>query len=74
MTLEDAAIKVNISKKSLDDYLSQIRLGRQNGFDFNENKNEKVGKLRIFNKEIKRKQERLKIIKETKQEIYLDDD
>jgi hypothetical protein len=38
MSLEDAANKVGVSKKSLDDYLSQIRLGRYNGFDFNKNK------------------------------------
>lgn len=44
---------VGVSKKSLDDYLSQIRLGRFNGFDFNKNKDEKVGKLRCFNKEFK---------------------
>lgn len=42
---------MGVSKKSLDDYLSQIRQGRQNGFDFNANKDEKVGKLRNFNKE-----------------------
>lgn len=28
MSLEAAATKVDVSKKSLDDYLSQIRLGR----------------------------------------------
>lgn len=54
MSLEDAAAKVGVSKKSLDDYLSQIRLGRFNGFDFNKNKDEKVGRLRYFNKEIKK--------------------
>jgi hypothetical protein len=55
MSLEDAATMVGVSKKSLDDYLSQIRLGRYNGFDFNKNKDEKVGKLRYFNKELKNK-------------------
>lgn len=58
MSLEDAATNVGVSKKSLDDYLSQIRLGRYNGFDFNRNKDEKVGKLRYFNKEIKIRQDR----------------
>ena len=57
MSLEDAANKVGVSKKSLDDYLSQIRLGRYNGFDYNKNKDQKVGKLRLFNKDIKKKQE-----------------
>lgn len=55
MSLEDSAMKVGVSKKSLDDYLSQIRLGRINGFDFNKNKDEKVGKLRAFNKEVLKK-------------------
>lgn len=53
MSLEEAAEIVGVSKKSLDDYLSQIREGRKNGFDFNEHKNDKVGKLRFFNKEVK---------------------
>jgi hypothetical protein len=47
-TLEEAAQKVGISKKSLDDYLLQIRYGRKFGFNFNEHKNEKVGVLRAF--------------------------
>lgn len=48
LSLEDAATQVGVSKKSLDDYLSQIRLGRQYGFDFNKNKQLKVGELRTF--------------------------
>lgn len=51
MSLEDAAEKVGVSKKSLDDYLSQLRQGRGLGFDFNENKDQKVGFLRQFVKE-----------------------
>lgn len=35
LSLEDAALKVGISKKSLDDYLLQIRFGRRYGFNFN---------------------------------------
>ena len=46
--LEEAAKEINVSKKSLDDYLLQIRLGRKYGFNFDENKNEKIGKLIIF--------------------------
>ena len=34
-SLEDAAQVVGISKKSLDDYLSQLRKGRKYGYDFN---------------------------------------
>ena len=39
---------VGISKKSLDDYLLQLRLGRKYGFNFNQNKTKKVGVLRAF--------------------------
>ncbi len=48
MTLEEAAEKVGISKKSLDDYLNQLKFGKTNGFNYNDNKNSKVGILRIF--------------------------
>ena len=53
LSLEDAAKKVQISKKSLDDYLLQIRLGRKFGFNFNEHYNDKVGVLRAFVKKNK---------------------
>ena len=48
MTLQDAAEKVDISKKSLDEYLNQIRFGKILGFDFNKHRNDKVGVLRGF--------------------------
>jgi len=51
MSLEEAAEKVGVSKKSLDDYLSQLRQGRALGFDFNHHKEQKVGYLRQFVKE-----------------------
>ena len=44
--LEEGAKMVNISKKTLDDYLSQIKKGKKHGFNFNEHKNEKIGVLR----------------------------
>ena len=47
-SLEDAAREVKISKKSLDDYLFQIRFGHRYGFNFNEHYNDKVGVLRDF--------------------------
>lgn len=47
-SLEDAANIIGISKKSLDDYLLQLRLGRKFGFDFNENRHAKVGVLRTY--------------------------
>ena len=37
LNLEEAAQKVNISKKSLDDYLLQLRFGKKFGFNFDEN-------------------------------------
>lgn len=47
-SLDQAAKIIDISKKSLDDYLLQLRLGRKYGFDFNKYQNEKVGMLRVF--------------------------
>ena len=52
-SLEDAATKVGVSKKSLDDYLLQLRFGKKFGFDFEANKDFKVGKLRLFVKQEK---------------------
>ena len=54
-SLVDAAKKVGVSKKSLDDYLLQLRYVKKFGFDFNENKESKIGVLRAFVK--KKKQE-----------------
>lgn len=53
LTLEEAADRVGIAKKSLDDYLIQLRIGKMNGFNFNEHKNDKVGVLRAFVKKQK---------------------
>lgn len=53
LTLEESAIKVDISKKSLDDYLLQLRFGRKYGFNFEEHKNDKVGLLRAYVKKFK---------------------
>ena len=52
-SLEDAASKVNVSKKSLDAYLLQLRFGKKYGFNFQEHKNDKVGVLRTFVKQKK---------------------
>ena len=54
-SLEDAANKVGVSKKSLDDYLLQLRFGKKFGFDFEANKDQKVGILRLFVKNEKAK-------------------
>jgi hypothetical protein len=47
-SLEDAAKLVGISKKSLDDYLLQLRFGRMYGFDFLKNQSQNIGVLRKF--------------------------
>ena len=47
-SLEDAAKKVDVSKKSLDDYLLQLRFGKKFGFDFEKHRDSKVGVLRSF--------------------------
>lgn len=52
-SLDDAAKKVGVSKKSLDDYLLQIRLGKRYGFDFEKHKHDRVGVLRKFVKKCK---------------------
>jgi len=55
MSLEESAQRVGISKKSLDDYLLQIRFGKKYGFNFNDHYNERVGVLRAFVKKYKNK-------------------
>ncbi len=55
MNLLDAAKMVGVSKKSLDDYYCQLRLGELYGFDFASNIHEGMGVLRTFVKENKEK-------------------
>ena len=57
LTLEEAANKVGVSKKSLDDYLLQLRFGIKFKFDFKTNSHEKVGVLRNF---VKKEKDKLK--------------
>jgi hypothetical protein len=52
-SLEEAAQAVGMSKKSLDDYMLQIRCARKFHFNFNEHKDDKIGILRAFNKKYK---------------------
>ena len=52
-TLEQAASKVGHSKKSLDDYLLQIRFGKKYNFDFKKHNKDKVGVLRAFVRKMK---------------------
>ena len=48
LSLKESAEKIGINKKTLDDYLIQIRIGKKFGFDFNKHQNEKIGILRNF--------------------------
>jgi len=54
LSLEDAAKRVGVAKKSLDDYLLQIRSAKKMGFNFQEHYNERVGVLRSFVKKTKK--------------------
>ena len=49
LNLEEASNKVGIKRKTLDDYLKQIRKGREKGFDFNKYKDKPISVLREFN-------------------------
>lgn len=62
MSLEEAAQKVKISKKSLDDYLMQLRSAKKFGFDFERHSKEKVGVIRSFVRK-KKDEERKRITK-----------
>ena len=50
-TLDQAANIIGISRKTLDDYYLQLRRAEELGFNFEENKNKKMGVLRKFVKE-----------------------
>ena len=53
LTLEEASMHIGISKKSLDDYLLQLRFGRRHGFNFQTHNTERVGLLRSYVKRTK---------------------
>jgi hypothetical protein len=57
-SLEESARKVGLSKKSLDDYLLQIRFAKRFGFDFEMHKHDNIGVLRQF---VKREKELAKL-------------
>jgi len=52
-SLDEAAKIVKISRKSLDDYLLQLRMGKRYGYDYKNNKNAQIGSLRRFNRKTK---------------------
>ena len=57
--LEEASKKVGIKRKTLDDYLKQLRKARLLGFDFNKNKDKSISFLRDFNEKHKNKKLKL---------------
>ena len=48
--LDDSALDLGIPKKTLDDYMFQLRKARAGGFDFDRFGDESIGFLREFNK------------------------
>lgn len=54
-TLEQAAAKLGIHKKTLDDYYYKLKGAQSLGFDIEKNRHEKIGVLRRFVKENKKK-------------------
>ena len=66
MSLEEAADKVKISKKSLDDYLMQLRSAKRFGFDFASHNDDKVGVIRSFVRESKLEERRKLALRQAK--------
>ena len=54
ISMKQGADIVGVAKKSLDDYLLQLRLGRKYGFDFQVWGSSKIGILRSFNRNKRR--------------------
>jgi hypothetical protein len=55
MTLQDAAVYINVPKKTLDDYFLIIKKAKALNFDFNANMGERFGIVRSFVKKAKAK-------------------
>eukprot|EP00830_Metopus_es_P005664 TRINITY_DN1542_c0_g1_i1.p1 TRINITY_DN1542_c0_g1~~TRINITY_DN1542_c0_g1_i1.p1 ORF type:complete len:275 (-),score=69.72 TRINITY_DN1542_c0_g1_i1:128-859(-) len=53
-TRQEAAKIIGIPKKTLDDYITQIKLGKTYGFDFDVHSQEKIGVLREFIRKVNR--------------------
>ena len=49
-TLESAAQRVGITRRTLEDYNYQIQQGQSFSFDFEKHKSHKIGVLRQYNK------------------------
>lgn len=59
-SLADAAVKVGVKKKSLDDYLLLLRQARRYDFPFNKHLGDKIGVVRRFVVTRKRQETRSK--------------
>mmetsp|Transcript_4764 Transcript_4764/g.8156 ORF Transcript_4764/g.8156 Transcript_4764/m.8156 type:complete len:96 (+) Transcript_4764:689-976(+) len=55
----EAAKRVGVPKKTLDDYILHVRHGKAFGFDFARFKNQRIGLLRDFVEEERERQWRL---------------
>lgn len=67
MNLQEAARVVGVSKKSLDDYYCQLRLGEFYSFNFEDRLHERIGSLRSFVKEYRPENDKGKHQKHPKQ-------
>ena len=68
LNMQRAAQKLEISKKSLDDYLMQLRFAKKYGFDFAKHANSKIGVLRKFVRE-KKDMVRRQLLREANQPV-----
>eukprot|EP00330_Aristerostoma_sp_ATCC50986_P004665 CAMPEP_0114588146 /NCGR_PEP_ID=MMETSP0125-20121206/10922_1 /TAXON_ID=485358 ORGANISM="Aristerostoma sp., Strain ATCC 50986" /NCGR_SAMPLE_ID=MMETSP0125 /ASSEMBLY_ACC=CAM_ASM_000245 /LENGTH=74 /DNA_ID=CAMNT_0001784397 /DNA_START=855 /DNA_END=1079 /DNA_ORIENTATION=+ len=53
MTLQEAAEKIGIAKKTLDDYMMVIKQAKALNFDFQNNRDQRFGMVRSFVKKAK---------------------
>lgn len=59
-TLEQAATVLDIKKKTLDDYLLQLRYARKFKFDFKKNADQPIGTMRNFVSKMRKQELQLK--------------
>lgn len=64
LSLTEAAKLIGISKKTLDDYFLQLRLGELYGFPFQDNLDQKVGVLRAHIRKHEQKELETRLPKE----------
>ena len=75
--LAQASNLIKLKKKTMDEHMTQIRIAYQNGFDFNEHKDEDISILRRFVKNVKKNnmnQKNIDIKEIEKKGLNLDED